>query len=385
LLAIAVTLGCAALAALLVATSPRLEPAPREATQRTVRVLEARPQRIQLRVRSQGTVVPAVESALVPEISGRVIWVSEALVTGGYFEAGEPLLRVERADHEAAARRARAAVIRAEAEHLHARRTLGRRRNLATNAILSDAQLEDAERTERTSFAGLEEARVALELAERDLARTEIAAPFAGRVRDEHVDLGHFIERGQVIGNLYGIDHAEVRLPVPDSELQYLDLALSGPAEAAELQGPAVVLSATFGGSRHSWDGRIVRTEGQIDPRTRQVHVVARVEDPYGRRSSGSKPPLGAGLFVQAEIAGRTVDGVVTLPRSALLDPEHVLVVDTAERLRRRRVELLRVDGDHALVRSGLVAGERVCVSDVPVFVDGMAVHPMAVSNGNPS
>ena len=377
---IALVLGGALLVAVaLVVTARDVERTPRPDSRRSVRVVEARPRVVDLVVRSQGTVAPRVESDLIPEVTGRVVWMSPGLSKGGFFNEGDPLLRIDAADYETALRRARARVVRAAAEHAFATRMLERRRDLETSAALSESQLEDAERVERVAFAELEEARAEQEEAERNLARTEIRAPFTGRVRTKSVDIGQFVDRGRVIASLFSVDEAEVRLPVPDADVAFLDLPSFGQVEG----GPEVVLRANFVGAAREWRGRAVRTEGEIDPRTRMIHVIARIDDPYGLDATepGEAVPLSMGLFVQAEILGRRVSDVFVLPRAALRDGRTVLVVDEEDRIVPREIELIRVEGDEILVRSGLAAGERVCVSDLPLVVEGMHVRPTPLAS----
>jgi hypothetical protein len=134
-----------------------------------------------------------------------------------------------------------------------------------------------------------------------------------------------------------------------------------------------VRLSGDYAGRRHSWTGRVVRAEGALDPRTRLVHVVARVEDPYGIASG--LPPLEVGLFVEAEIEGREVPGAMRLPRGALRGDGEVVVVGPDAALRTRRVEVLRIDGETVFVAGGLAAGERVVARVPSTFVDGMKVR----------
>jgi hypothetical protein len=125
--------------------------------------------------------------------------------------------------------------------------------------------------------------------------------------------------------------------------------------------------------------GRIVRTEGEIDPRSRMVHVVARVEHPYQTDDeAGDAPaPLAVGLFVQAEIEGPVLEGVIVVPRYAMRDDSHILVVDADDRLRTRAVEVFRIDRDDVLIRSDLAAGERICISPIQIVVEGMQVKPV--------
>ena len=137
---------------------------------------------------------------------------------------------------------------------------------------------------------------------------------------------------------------------------------------------PSVVLRAELGGVEHVWRGRVVRTDGVIDPRTRMVHAIARVDDPYELGEGGVAAPLAVGLFVQAEIEGRVAADAIVLPRSVLYDEGSLLVLDGDDRLQKREVGVLRVEGDEVVVNEGLAPGERVCLTHVPLFVDGMQV-----------
>jgi RND family efflux transporter MFP subunit len=390
LVPIAVLVVAAIGAFILVATAPSVEHVSPERAITAVRTREPKPQSVRLLVRSQGTVAPRTESALVPEVSGRVVWISPALVSGGFFEIGEPLLRIERRIYEMAVDRAKAAVTRALSEFDYADDELERQKGLSARDVASTSQLSQARRTRRVADASLTEARVALEQAEWELERTEILAPFEGRVREERVDVGQVVSRGASLGTIYATDHVEIRLPVADHQLAYLDLprfprrasvaagSTDGVAEPAAAPFPIVRLRARFAGQEHEWTGYVVRTEGEIDARSRMVHVVARVDDPYGmKRDRDDKPPLAVGLFVRAEIEGPLAEDVIVVPRYALRDARHILIVDAEDRLHTREVEVLRIDGDDVLIQGALAPGERICVSPLQIVVEGMRVRPM--------
>jgi len=229
---------------------------------------------------------------------------------------------------------------------------------------------------ERVARAGRRQALANLEKAERDLERTEIHAPFTGRVRERTADVGQFVNRGTPMARLYATDFAEIRLPVSDDELAFLDLPLWYRDDGAKAEGAAVELRADFAGAEHTWQGRVVRTEGEIDPKTRMIHVIARVADPYLR--SGDRPPLAVGLFVEAQILGRETEGVVKVPRAAMRGTDQLLVADAEDRLRFRRVQVIRAGRDEVVIRSGLEPGDRVIVSSVEAAVDGMKIRPVA-------
>jgi len=375
-----VPLGILALGALLsavvITTRPQVVEQSVETLAPLVRVAKVAPRSLILKVRGHGTVVPRSESELVPQVSGEVVWVSPALAAGGFFDAGEPLLRIDPTDYELALEAAAAAAARAESEVVKSRKELERQRRLAESEAASEARIDEVENAFRGAEAGLREARARRQRAERDLARTELHAPYTGRVREENVDVGQFASRGAPLAKLYAVDFAEVRVPIPDRELAYLDLPLAyRDGETSTSGGPRVELRADFAGTEHRWTGQLVRTEGEIDPRSRTVTVVARVEEPYARSGNGARPPLAVGLFVDVEIEGRVLQSAVVLPRLALHEGNHVYVVDDDNRLRSRAVEVLREDRDGVVITEGLAAGERVNLSPLRGAVDGMVVR----------
>ncbi|UCE02104.1 MAG: HlyD family efflux transporter periplasmic adaptor subunit [Candidatus Latescibacterota bacterium] len=207
-------------------------------------------------------------------------------------------------------------------------------------------------------------------------------APFLGRVREKLVDVGQSVVPGQPLAHVYAIDYAEVRLPVPDEDLAFVDLpmthrreAAAGAREAMEDPRPRVILRTRFAGGTYEWHGHVVRTEGEIDPQSRMVHVVAQVENPYGRREDPNHPPLAAGLFVHADIMGHLAADVVVVPRAAMRGRDELLVIDEEERIRFRHVEVLRSERERVLIRGGLREGERVCLSPLEAVTDGMRVR----------
>ncbi len=328
-----------------------------------VSVVQVRPHDERVVVRTHGTVEPRTEIDLMAEIEGRVASVSPSLAVGAFFGAGDWLVVLDREDALLALERTEAAVARARSELRLAEARFARQRSLARSQIASGAMLEESEHAEKIARAQLRETIATRAQAQRDLDRTRIAAPFAGRVRSKQIDGGQFVSRGTVLARIHAVDFAEVRLPIPTAELKHLDVPLAGGVRDAPGPGPRVILRANFAGTRGHWEARIVRVEGEISPRSRMLNLVARVEDPYGLETAEPQLPLTVGLFVEAEISGRTLEGVFALPRSALRPESEVLVVDAEGQLRARKVEVLRLEDERVLVGDGLASGERVLVS----------------------
>ena len=189
-------------------------------------VLEVELRDVRIALSSHGTVEPRTQIDLAAEIAGRVQIVSPRLVAGGFFGAGELLVALDPRDAEIALRRAEAALARAQSEAHMARVKLDRLSALNASHVASPAVLDEAKHAEHTGSARLHEARAAVSQARRDLERTRILAPFAGRVRAEQVDTGQFISRGTPLARIYSVDFFEVRLPILTSELRYIVLCL---------------------------------------------------------------------------------------------------------------------------------------------------------------
>jgi RND family efflux transporter MFP subunit len=336
-------------------------------------VLRAEAKTEHLTITSQGTVQPRSESELIPEVSGRVVWISPSLVGGGSFKEGDILLRIDQSDYQSTLQRNKAVVQRSDVEQAYAADELKRTRSLFEKSLASQSQLDGAQRTAHVAAANLIEGRAKLDQAQRDLTRTELIAPFDGLVRNEHVDLGQFVSRGKEIGVIYATDYVEVRLPIAASQLEFLGLPVSTRGQIPVDIQPPVTITADFGKARMIWEGLLVRAEAEIDERSRMIYGVTRL---LSMRDKDSLP-IPVGLFVQAEILGRKIDNVIRLPRSAIRDNNQVLVVDKDNRLRFRNVVILRLEHEDVLISGGLADGELISISPLQTVVGGMLVRPV--------
>jgi len=331
-----------------------------------VDVIEVEKQNVRLRVEANGTVTPRTETTLVSEVSGQIMEVSESFVAGGFFASGDLLVRIDDRNYQAEVRRAEAAVAAARTKVTqeqgladYARRTEDTRPDqAATDLALRKPQLAEAK-------ANLVYALADLEKRQGDLERTVLVAPYDGMIRNKLADVGQFISAGTRLAEIFAVDAVEVRLPLPDRELPFIDL------EAL----PEVQLSAQIGDQLQHWQGRIVRTEGVFDERSRVLYAVVRIEDPYNRRGSSWEYPLRIGTFVTAQIDGRAVEDVVVLPRSVLRNGNLVWVVGNNNELLPRKVSVLRADENLIYVDSGLEGVNLVCLTSLDNPLPGTIVR----------
>lgn len=362
----------------LIASKPVPETRAPEIVKQTVVASELVPESARLTVSAEGTVQAGTRSEISAEVPGRVVWVAPAFDEGEFFEEGDELIKIDPMEYELELVRAQAAIAQAklriateEEEAAVAKEewaALGE--GTPSPLVTRKPQLAEAK-------AALASAEAALRKAEYDLERTVVKAPFRGRILTKNADRGQFVARGQSLARAYSVDYAEVKLPIPDADLAYLRVPLAYRNGDGKQYQPRVKLIAEFAGREHSWSGRIVRTEGEIDPETRMVRVVARVADPYGNAVRG-RPPLAVGMFVRAEIYGNTLSGVVSVPRDLMRPGNQILVADGGDALRLRDVDIVRIERERVLIRSGFQDGDRLITSAVEVAVDGTAVDVIA-------
>ncbi|KPK37420.1 MAG: hypothetical protein AMJ65_14585 [Phycisphaerae bacterium SG8_4] len=338
-------------------------------------------QDIQMIVRGYGTVSPRVEVEIVPEVPGKVVYVHPLLKAGGLIRAKERIIQIEPRDYELAVQQADATVaeaqVRLDTEKAEADVARQEWEQLHPNTepssplVLRQPQIRRAE-------ASLKSAKAQLAVAELRLERTSLSLPFDVLVMDERVDLGQYVVVGQSLGSAYGVEAVEIEVPLEDDELAWFDVFDS----TAQLNGnkasakPCTAqVKADFGGAEHIWEGRVVRTTGQVDRTSRMVSVVVEVANPFD--TSGGKPPLLPGVFAEVLIEGNVLKNAVAVPRDAVRESNKVWAVND-NRLHIRTLEIARADKEFAYAISGLEEGAQIVLSSLDMVTEGMAVRTQA-------
>lgn len=305
------------------------------------------------RVRSQGTVRPKTETILSAEVSGTITEISPQFVAGGVFQANDVLLRIDPTNYTVAVEQAQALVAQRDIEHDGAKK-------LKSQGYRAAAEYASA-------VAALATARAELVRAQHNLEKTYIRLPYEGMVRAKETDIGQYVSPGVRLGVVFATDYAEVRLPLTQLDLAFVDLP-DGRGD-----GPTVTLSAVKKGRSTEWAARIVRTEGVVDEKSRVTYVVASIADPYRQHTDGV--PLPMGTFVSASISGSKADNIIRVPRAVLRGSNQLIFIDEKNTLRIRNVNIVRSDADYVYVDGGAAVGERVVATALESPVNGMLVR----------
>jgi len=364
----------------LTASKEKLEKATPSTPPPLVRTMRVQTGLESIHIKGEGTVVPLLEIDLAPQVGGKLVFASPSLMNGGEFLKDQMLLRIDPVDYELAVTLARANVKDSESrlriaqeEAAIAREEWRLHRSDGVKVEGEPPPLVAKQPQLAAAQARLEAHQADLKKALLNLERTEIKAPFNGRVSKKNVDAGQYVSVGQILARIHCTDTVEIVLPTPIEDLQWFHVPGFTPGDGP---GSSTVVHARMAGEELSWQGNVVRAEGKLDERTRMVHVVVRVDEPYARM-----PPLAVGLFVTVNIRGHSLPETAVLPRSALREDGSVWVVDDQGRLRFRPVEVARLRGEEIIVKSGVENGERVITSPLKAVTDGMTVRSAEVAD----
>ena len=332
------------------------------------------PKDFQIQISSNGTTTPLTQTVLTAEVGGEVIYRSKKFSEGSSVIEGEILAKIDDTDLQLQYKNALLQLANAEVQYSlqlaeaevakEAWEKIGD--GVASDLTLKKPQLKQAE-------ALLEVAKAQVSSAEKKLNKTEIVAPYAGRIQSVNIDLGTTIIPGQPVGALYTSSEIEVTLAVKDNDLQFLSIPMDGrklgPSEQA-----LVEIKSFYKGKNQTWIGRLERVDGVIDPITRMINLIAVFKNDF---IETDKPNLPIGLFVEAQIDGIILKDIFSIPVNAISENNEVYIVNNDNELVLRQLSILKKYSDFVIVKDGLKAGERIVTSKLSTASNGIKVNPV--------
>ena len=347
---------------------------PSTAPQLSVQVQKLIRADLDITIDSYGTIKPRTQSVLLPQVPGQINSISPKFRAGGFFEKGDILVQLDQRDLLAEVKIAQASLFSAkqsfseeQARVEQAKQDWQRLGNSeqAPDLVLRKPQLMAAQATVYSAEAGLAKAELALE-------RSNIVAPYTGRILSKSVDVGQVVSVGTELAEIYAIDYVEIRLPLKNKDLPYMVLPESSRYQNENVQQqPAVTIHSDLA-ARQSWQGKVVRTEGAFDQDSQQLFVVAQIDDPYGKHENGSLP-LKIGQYVSAKIAGKVIEKALTIPNKAIYQGSYVYIVD-GNVLKRKNIDIAWQSDDVAVVKAGLEPKQLLVLTPLGQVTSGTIV-----------
>lgn len=363
----------------LIITKPVAEQSKPKPKPALVELVEAKSGRVRALLTAMGSVIPAEIITLQPEISGRIIAQNSNLAPGGILKAGEIIARIDPLEYEYIIEQRRADVERALLELTveEGRGVIAEREwaLLESEIAKSESGRDLALRKPhlRKARAALVSAENALERARLNVRRTTIRAPFDAIVQDEFIDIGQLVGPQSKIAILVGTNKFRVKVSIPVSRLAGINL----PDESGAGGSSARVTCGAGEGICVERSGRVVRLLGDLDPVGRLARVLVEIADPMALKSkrNPSSIPLFLGSYVRVEIEGRELDNVFTVPRTAIHDNDFVWIMDEKDQLEIRKIKTVWETEENVMINEGLVEGDRIIASRLPLPVPGMKLR----------
>ncbi|MFB0979634.1 MAG: efflux RND transporter periplasmic adaptor subunit [Alteromonadaceae bacterium] len=305
-------------------------------------------------IESYGTAEPLTQTQLVSEVSGRVIEVANNIRAGSSFKAGDILLYIDPRDYQIEVDVAKSTVADAWVkykEELAQADVAERDWNVKPG---SEAGRDLALRKPQVAaaLASYDASKARQAKAELNLERTQVKAPFDGKILKQMVDLGQVVNPSQAIAEIYSTDFIEVRLPVKAQDLAHIQLSDEYHAPGNTPQNnqnhlPVVFFEGELGGKTYTWEGKLVRNEGAFDSSTRMLYVVAKLDNPFV--SSQHLPALRVGQFLRAKIEGTQLMDVYAIPRRAVSQSNMIAVAEKGL-LQKRLIKPLWTDAKSVVI-----------------------------------
>ena len=332
------------------------------------------PKDFQVQISSNGTTTPLTQTVLTAEVGGEVIYRSKKFAEGASVIEGEILAKIDDTDLQLQYKNALLQLANAEVQYslqLAEAEVAKEAWDKIGDGVASDLTLKKPQLKQAQAL--LEVAKAQVSSAAKKLNKTEIIAPYAGRIQNVNIDLGTTIIPGQPVGAMYTSSEIEITLAVKDNDLQFLSIPMDGrklnPSEQA-----SVVIESFYKGKTQSWEGKLERVDGVIDPITRMINLIAVFKNDF---IETDKPNLPIGLFVEAKIDGITLKNIFEIPINSISKDDEVYIVDKDNQLELRKLTVLKKYSEFVIIKDGLRAGERIVTSKLSTASNGIKVNPV--------
>lgn len=316
----------------------------------------------QVIVNSYGTIIPRTKTSLSAEVAGKIIAVSDQFVNGGSFKKGDVLVKLDDRDYIANVKIAEAKFILAkeklletEARAIQAKEDWDKNSPhiLANDLVLHKPQLETAKANKLSAQAELLKAQISLE-------RTEIIAPYHGKISSKTADLGQVVAQSTLLAEIYSSDVVEARLPIKNKDLSFIK------NNHTNNKAMDVSLYSDLGGE-NTWQGFIDRSEGVIDGSSQQLNIFVQIN-----QDQQSKPLI-IGQYVTARITGIMLKKSIVIPNDAIYLGSYVYV-EKEGRIYRRDISVFWHNDSESVIEHGLNHGDKLVVTPLGSVSSGTAV-----------
>jgi multidrug efflux pump subunit AcrA (membrane-fusion protein) len=179
-------------------------------------------------------------------------------------------------------------------------------------------------------------------------------APFSGSIVSADLRVGSIVRNGSQLGEVINLDNLEVEIPIPASDIVWIDKSK-----------PVILTSSELD---NQWSGKIIRIGNSIDPKTQSVSLFVEL-------TQNTKSDIFEGIFLRAKLPGKVVPNALEIPRKILYQDNYVYCIKDG-RLDFRKVTIARRQTDSIIISGGISQGDTVVTEVLQGVAKGMLAQP---------
>lgn len=310
-----------------------------------------------------GTVMAANTVTVRSRVDGQLMALH--FQEGQQVAAGALLAEIDPRPYQVALIQAQGQLAKDQATLSNARRDLSRYEKLAKTSLVSQQEL-DTQRSLVSETLGTikaDEGNVAS--AQLNLTYSRITAPISGRVGLKQVDVGNYITSGDTTGLVVITETHPI-----DVVFSVAENNISQILKAQKSGQPLIVEAWDRSNKTLLTSGTLLSLDNQIDATTGTIKLKARFDN--------QDDTLFPNQFVNARLKVDTLQDAVVIPTAALQmsnDGHFVWVVNSDNKVSKKRVTAGLQDSQKVVISNGLGAGERVVTDGLDRLTEGASVE----------
>lgn len=287
---------------------------------------------------ANGNILAQDEVQLQPEVSGRVVYLN--IKEGAIVSKGTLLMKVNDAD------------LKAQLEKLNtqlkiAQTNLSRLAELLMIKGVSQAEYDAADNI-------LNNIKADIQLLKVQIDKTELRAPFSGKLGLRNISLGAYVSTATVVVSLQNISQLKIDVSVPEKYAGVIQVGDN--------------MQCTVAGIEQPFSARVIALEPHIDEMTRNLKFRALILNPSSK--------LVPGAFVKVHLKLKEIANAIMIPTSTIIPDDKVTRIVIVDSSKAKYVEIgigIRTESEVQVV-SGLNAGDTILTTGLLQVKPGMTV-----------
>ena len=368
----------------LLKTKPKSKRQPPARQAKLVETISVDPEDVTVKIYGMGTVVPARQFILRPQVSGKIIEINPELIPGGLLKEGQKLLQIEPDDYQLTLKQRQNDLANAKSnlEIEYGNQDIAKQEYELLNDAVSENDKSLVLRKPQlvSAQSSVETAQAQVDQAELDLERTSIKTPFNAVINEKYVELGQMVSQATDLLALTGIDEYWVEVSIPVDKLKWVKL----PNESENNSSQVNIYNSSAWGNDSFRQGRVLRLLPDLEESGRMAKLLVSIKDPMEiSNHQFPKKPLLLGSYIRVEIMGKVIKSAYVLDRSIMHNGNEVWLLDEQGTLKIQPVKVIYKNDNNIIISNGISFKDKIVTTDLSAPVEGMMLRTLDAKNND--